>query len=36
MIRQQQQMLLSPYMAIYDLVVPKENILRRINVVLES
>lgn len=31
MVRQQQQMLLSPYMAIYDLIVPKGNMLRKIN-----
>ena len=35
MIQQQQQMLLSPYMAIYDLVVPKENMLRRINEIVD-
>ena len=35
MIRHQQQILLSPYMAIYDLVVPKENILRRINEIVD-
>ena len=31
MIRNQQSMILSPYMAIYDLVVPKDNLLRKIN-----
>ena len=31
MIQQQQQMLLSPYIAIYNIVVPKGNMLRRIN-----
>ena len=31
MIQQQQTMILSPYMDIYDLVVPKDNILRQIN-----
>ena len=35
MIRQQQQMILSPYMAIYDLVVPKGNMLRRINEIVD-
>jgi len=35
MIRQQQQMLLSPYMAIYDLVVPKGHMLRRINEIVD-
>lgn len=35
MIRQQQHMLLSPYMAIYDLVVPKENMLRKINEIVD-
>lgn len=30
MINQQQEMLLSPYMEIYELVVPKDNILRKI------
>lgn len=35
MIRQQQQMNLSPYMAIYDIVVPKGNILRRINEIVD-
>ncbi|QNO14359.1 IS1182 family transposase [Alkalicella caledoniensis] len=31
MIQNQQSMILSPYMEIYNLVVPKENLLRRIN-----
>ena len=31
MIRNQQSMILSPYMAINDLVVPKDNLLRKIN-----
>ena len=31
MIKQQQAMILSPYMDIYDLVVPKDNLLRKIN-----
>jgi hypothetical protein len=30
MIRQEQTMILSPYMKIYDIVIPKDNILRRI------
>jgi predicted DNA-binding transcriptional regulator len=35
MIRQQQQMFLSPYMALYDIVVPKNNMLRRINEIVD-
>ena len=31
MIQNQQTMKLSPYMALYDVVVPKDNILRKIN-----
>ena len=31
MIQNQQTMILSPYMALYDMVVPKNNILRKIN-----
>ncbi len=31
MIQKQQSMILSPYMDIYDLVVPKDNMLRKIN-----
>ncbi len=31
MIQQQQRLSLSPYMAIYDLVIPKDNLLRKIN-----
>lgn len=31
MIQNQQSMVFSPYMAIYDLVVPKDNLLRKIN-----
>lgn len=31
MIQKQQSMILSPYMKIYDLVVPKDNMLRKIN-----
>ena len=35
MIQQQQTMILSPYMNIYDLVVPKDNLLRRINELID-
>ncbi|WP_159101851.1 hypothetical protein [Paenibacillus popilliae] len=31
MIRQQQTLVLSPYAALYDIVVPKDNMLRQIN-----
>jgi len=31
MLEQQQKLVLSPYMVIYDIVIPKENILRKIN-----
>ncbi len=31
MIQQQQTMILSPYSGIYDLIVPKDNLLRKIN-----
>ncbi len=31
MIQQQQTMILSPYIKLYDLIVPKDNILRKIN-----
>ena len=31
MIKQQQNMILSAYAGIYDLVVPKDNLLRKIN-----
>lgn len=31
MIQKQQSMILSPYINIYDLVVPKDNFLRKIN-----
>ncbi|WP_418909861.1 IS1182 family transposase, partial [Bacillus pinisoli] len=31
MIQQQQKMMVSPYMALYDIVVPQDNMLRRIN-----
>ena len=30
MLAQQQKMILSPYMEIYDLIVPKDNLLRKI------
>lgn len=35
MIRNQQTMKLSPYMALYDVVVPKDNILRKINEIVD-
>lgn len=35
MIEQQQQMVLSSYMDIYDLVVPKDNLLRKINELID-
>lgn len=35
MIQQQQSLILSPYMNIYDLVVPKNNLLRRINELID-
>jgi predicted DNA-binding transcriptional regulator len=35
MIQQQQTMILSPYIAIYDLVVPKDNLLRKINELID-
>ena len=35
MIQQQQQLCLSPYMAIYDLVISKDNLLRRINELID-
>jgi hypothetical protein len=35
MIRQQQSMQLSPYMVIYDITVPKNNLLRRINDIID-
>ena len=31
MVDQQQKLILSPYMEIYDLVIPKDNLLRQIN-----
>ena len=35
MIQKQQSLILSPYMNIYDLVVPKDNLLRRINELID-
>lgn len=35
MIQQQQEMVLSPYAALYDIVVPKDNMLRQINELVE-
>ena len=35
MIQQQQTFIISPYMAIYDLVVPKDNLLRQINELID-
>jgi transposase len=35
MIQQQQSLILSPYISIYDLVVPKNNLLRRINELID-
>ena len=35
MIQQQQTLILSPYMDIYDLVVPKDNLLRKINELID-
>lgn len=35
MLEQQQKFILSPYMAIYDIVVSKENVLRRINELID-
>lgn len=35
MIQQQQAMILSPYLDIYDIVVPKDNILRKINELID-
>jgi hypothetical protein len=36
MIQNQQSVTFSPYMAIYDLIVPKDNLLRRINELIFS
>lgn len=35
MVEQQQKLILSPYMAIYDIVIPKDNLLRRINELID-
>ncbi|AGX43341.1 hypothetical protein CLOBY_23400 [Clostridium saccharobutylicum] len=35
MIKQQQTMILSPYSGIYDIVVPKDNLLRKINELID-
>ena len=35
MLEQQQKLVLSPYMAIYDLVIPKDNLLRKINELID-
>lgn len=35
MIKQQQTMILSPYMGIYDLIIPKDNLLRKINELID-
>lgn len=35
MIQQQQRLCLSPYMAIYDLVIPKDNLLRKISELID-
>ena len=35
MVEQQQRLCLSPYMAIYDLVIPKDNLLRKINELID-
>ena len=35
MIQKQQSMIFSPYMEIYDLVVPKDNMLRKINELID-
>jgi hypothetical protein len=35
MIQNQQSMILSPFMDIYDLVVPKDNLLRKLNDLVE-
>lgn len=35
MIQKQQSMIFSPFMAIYDLVVPKDNLLRKINELID-
>jgi len=35
MIRQQQSLVLSPYMDLYNIVIPKDNTLRQINNLVE-
>jgi len=35
MIQQQQALILSPYLSIYDLVIPKDNLLRKINELID-
>ncbi|SNT36598.1 hypothetical protein SAMN05444672_11746 [Bacillus sp. OK838] len=35
MIQKQTSMVFSPYMAIYDVVVPKDNMLRKINELID-
>ena len=35
MIEQQQKLVLSPYMEIYELVIPKDNLLRKIKELLD-
>src|SRR5674536_196045 len=35
MIKQQETMILSPYMGIYDLVIPKDNFLRKMNELID-
>ncbi|KON97493.1 transposase, partial [Aneurinibacillus migulanus] len=35
MIQKQQSMIFSPFMAIYDLVIPKDNLLRKINELID-
>ncbi|MGF7036294.1 hypothetical protein J2T17_007357, partial [Paenibacillus mucilaginosus] len=36
MIQQQQSLVLSPYAALYDIVVPKDNMLRQINELVDK
>lgn len=35
MIQEQQSMALSPYMELYDLIVPSDNVLRKINELID-
>lgn len=35
MVEQQKKLILSPYMAIYDIVIPKDNLLRKINELID-